>query len=79
MHVSQYKFYFMQKYHPSVEDAYSEQIMPKVVHCIHALAHHLSAQGKAPALADLNGKVHFTGMKKKDILDSDIRLIFLCF
>ncbi|TPX34547.1 hypothetical protein SmJEL517_g02831 [Synchytrium microbalum] len=41
-------------------DLYEKKNIPKVIYCIHALAHLLYKQGLAPSIKDLVGKLQFT-------------------
>ena len=41
-------------------DLYDKKNIPKVIYCIHALAHLLAAKRLAPAIKDLRGKLQFT-------------------
>jgi hypothetical protein len=42
-------------------DLYDKKNIPKVIYCIHALSYYLYKQGRGPRIANLLGKLHFTG------------------
>ncbi|KAK9474066.1 uncharacterized protein V1510DRAFT_374331 [Dipodascopsis tothii] len=47
-------------------DLYDKKNIPKVIYCIHALAYVLSAEGLAPEIGNLVGKLHFTDDEIRD-------------